>query len=243
KLDRWTNGLVDHNVCVSRGVAEFAITETGLRPNKVSVIPNGVDFQRFSQAVPANLTQWGIPEGSPVLTTIGRLEHQKGIDILLQAIEIVHEQKPDCHFLIVGDGPDRQKLESQAGRTKASSIVHFVGPQNDIPGILAASTGFVLPSRWEGMSNALLEAMAAGIPVIATEVEGSVDLIESGTSGILVPSENPRALSGAILELLAHPDHGNDLSLESQVFASKHFTVNSISESYSALYKSLLCLA
>jgi glycosyltransferase involved in cell wall biosynthesis len=239
RLDRWTNGLVDHNVCVSQGVADFSIAETGLSPRKLSVIPNGVDYEQFASATPADLTQFGIPHGSTVVITVGRLEEQKGIDVLLIAAALVLRDHCACQFLIVGDGCDRAALESQAGQLGIARSVHFVGHRVDVPNLLAAATAFVLPSRWEGMSNALLEAMAAGLPVIATAVEGSTELVRSGETGLLVRAGRSEELATAIRSILNDTRRASEMAESSQAIVIKGYAVAVSTSAYGDLYRQL----
>lgn len=240
RIDRWTNGFVDHNVCVSQGVADFSINETGLSSHKLSVIPNCVDYELFAAASPTDLTQFGIPSGSPVCVTVGRLEEQKGIDVLLTAAALLLSDHRNCHFLIVGDGCDRVALESQARQLGVANSVHFVGSRDDVASLLAASTLFVLPSRWEGMSNALLEAMATGLPVVATAVEGSSELVRSGETGLLVSANDSNALAAAIHELLEHPRLSCEMASKSQGIVRSDYTAVSVVRTYCDLYRQLI---
>ncbi len=237
RIDWWTNGLVDHNVCVSQGVADFSISETGLSPRKLSVIPNGVDYELFASATPADLTQIGIPPGSPVFITVGRLEEQKGIDVLLTAAALVLRDHRDCRFLIVGDGRDRAALEGQARQLGIANSIHFVGQRADVPDLLKASTAFVLPSRWEGMSNALLEAMAAGLPVVATAVEGSTELIRSGETGVLVPADRFEDLATGLRSTLDEVDQAREMAVAAQDLVRQCYTVCSAAAAYARLYR------
>ena len=240
RLDRWTNWLVDHNVCVSQGVAQFSIRNTGLQPCKVSVIPNGVDVETFARATPADLSALGLRPSDPVIITIGRLEEQKGIHDLLSAIPAVLHRHSNSQFLIVGAGRDRAALQQQASSLGITSAVTFAGSQSDIPGLLKASTLFVLPSLWEGMPNALLEAMASGRPVIATSVEGSAELIQSGVTGSLVPPSCPNDLAAAINALLADPHVARRYADASQIFVMNDFTIHNLVARYDGLYRRLL---
>lgn len=239
-LDRWTNGLVDHNVCVSQGVADFSIHDTGLPSGKVSVIPNGVDFEQFADAKPADLTEFRIPAGCPVFITVGRLEYQKGIDVLLKSARQLLADYPQAHFLVVGDGSGRAHLEALAQELGISGSVHFVGHRPDVPNLLKSATAFVLPSRWEGMANALLEAMAAGLPVIATSVEGSTELIHSGETGVLVSSENVEELTRAMAHLLKSTDAAAEMAKKSQLYVIKWHANDLLAVAYCSLYQELL---
>ena len=237
RVDRWTNWLVDHNVCVSQGVVDFAVTETGLSRRKLSVIPNGVEYETFASATPADLTQFGVPVGSPVCITVGRLEQQKGIDVLLDAASLVKADHSDCHFLIVGDGRDRVALEARSVKLGLAATTHFTGLRADVPNLLAAATVFVLPSRWEGMANALLEAMASGLPVVATAVEGSSDLVKSGETGLLVPAGTSVELASAICRVLAAPGHFREMAVAAQSTVNSDYTIYAAVRAYCRLYE------
>ncbi|HEY4261647.1 MAG TPA: glycosyltransferase [Schlesneria sp.] len=240
RLDRWTNSLVDHNVCVSQGVADFSVQEAGLKARKVSVIPNGVDFANYANASPTDLGQLGLKKQFPVVITVGRLEEQKGIRFLLNAATTVLQQHPDCQFLIVGDGPERPSLAAMASSLGIGSSIHFAGHRGDVPGLLKASDLFVLPSLWEGMPNALLEAMAAGLPVIASAVEGSREIIKSDESGLLVPAGNSSELATAILRVLNDPHFASRLVSQSQDDVAKIFTNIAATAAYDHLYRQLI---
>ena len=239
-LDRWTNFLVDHNVCVSQGVADFTIRETRLKPDKVSVIRNGVDFNLFAQARPADLASLGMRTHDPVVITVGRLHEQKGIVDLLDAARVVLREHPTCQFLIVGDGPDRRSLEDRATTLGIANSVTFTGARSDVPALLKAASLFVLASLWEGMPNVLLEAMATGLPIVATAVEGSSEVIRSGVNGMLVKAANPPELAQAILALLNSPGVRTVLAAAAQQTVKTEFTEELAIAAYDELYGRLL---
>jgi starch synthase (maltosyl-transferring) len=236
RLDRWTNFLVDRNVCVSRGVAQFMEQTVGLDSRKTVVIPNGVEIERFEHAPPTDLTAFGIPAGSQVLISIGRLERQKGIDVLLSAIPAVISRNPSAHFLIVGEGPDRQELETQASQLPFARHVHWAGRRGDIPGLLAASTALVLPSRWEGMPNVVLEAMAAAKPVVATQVEGIEELVLPGETGWVVPLDDSTAFAEAIERLLEAPARAIAMGQKSQSICKSEFAIDLLVQKHVQLF-------
>ena len=239
-IDRWTNALVTTNVCVSEGVAHFAKQETRLSQQKLVVIPNSVDVERFAHAQPTDLKTLGLPENCRVFVSIGRLEYQKGFDVLLRAIEQLTPLTDEWHFVIIGDGPDRKSLQEQSSRSGLASHVHFLGRREDVPQLLKASTALILPSRWEGMPNVVLEAMAAGLAIIATDVEGVAQLVRDGTNGIVVPPDSPDPLATAIRRLINQPEFAATAGAESQRIAEKEFTELNSVRSYSNLYRSLL---
>lgn len=240
RIDFWTNALVTQNVCVSEGVAEFSVHDTGLKREKLTVIPNGVEFDAFANAIPADISKLGIRAGQTVIISVGRLEPQKGIHDLLRAAGIVLSARPDCHFLIVGEGKDRKSLEALAGSLGVSQAVTFTGAQSDVAGLLKASDVFVLASLWEGMPNALLEAMAAGLPVVATAVEGTREIVISGESGMLVPPGDPAAIANALLTILEDPGLAGRFVKRSQDTLRKNFTTAAAVASYERLYFRLM---
>ena len=243
RIDRWTNFLVAKNVCVSQGVADFSERTVGLDRAKLVVIPNSVEFERFAKALPADVSQFGIPAGSRIFISIGRLERQKGIDVLLATIELLYLMNPvpeDIHFLIVGDGPDAQSLRARSEQMNLSDHVHFASRREDVPGLLAASTALILPSRWEGMPNVVLEAMAAGRPVIASKVEGIAELVRERITGLTVAPEDPDALRMAIEEFISDPRLASKLGNDSQQHVREHFTPHAVCEAYTKVYHELL---
>lgn len=239
-LDRWTNRLVDLNICVSRGVAEFMHHEAGLKPAKLVVIPNGVDAERFANASPADLSQFGIPSGSRTVVTVGRLHPQKGLHDLLDALRGLFRHFSDLHLLLVGAGPQEAELRSRVRDENLTDRVHFAGWQPDVAPILRACQVLVLASRWEGMPNVILEAMAAGLPVVATEVEGVSELIVNGSTGLIVPPANSAALRDAIERLLSEADLAKQIAVNSQAIAMKRFTWQATVAEYIRIYRELL---
>ena len=184
-LDRVTDRLVTRHICVSRDVADFSAQVGRLPSAKMTVIPNGVDVERFANAAPVDLARFGVPAGSRVLLFVGRLDPQKGPFELLHAAAQLAVDHADVHVLIVGDGPLASELRAWT-TAKSRRGIHFAGRQANIAGLMRAADVFVLPSRWEGLPNVVLEAMAAGTPVVATAVEGIRDLLGDGKWGRVV---------------------------------------------------------
>ena len=236
RLDRWTQRLVDANVCVSAAVREFSERIAGLDPRKLRVIPNGVEARRLSQAQVWDCRTVGIPRGCPVIVAAGRLDRQKGFDLLLQAIAEGGHFPLDPHWVIVGEGPERTNLERQIAKSGLTDSVHLLGWRPDLPEILKGATGFVLSSRWEGMPNVVLEAMAAGLPVVAFDVEGVRELVVEGQTGWIVPPEETQALAGALRELLGDPAGGVKQGLAGAERVEELFTWERVCLAYSELY-------
>jgi glycosyltransferase involved in cell wall biosynthesis len=179
--------------------ARFARYAEGSR--KVEVIYNGVDLARYSrESVPAVPSSFGIPDGHPVVTFAGRLESGKGPDLFIEAAGMIHQKRPDAYFLVVGDGPLRSVLLARANEQRLPAV--FIGRQADLRSALVASHVLVVPSRQEAFGRVLIEAMAMGVPVVATRVGGIPEVCSDGRAALLVPAEDPRALADAVVKTL-----------------------------------------
>jgi glycosyltransferase involved in cell wall biosynthesis len=238
-FDRWTNALVKVNVCVSQAVANFSIEHAGLPRQKTIVIPNGVEVARFTSAGASDLAQFGIPAGSRAVLTVGRLDPQKGLDDLLAAAALVAPRYPEAHFLIVGEGPERKRLAEAISARNLGDRVRLAGWRADIPEIMAAASMLVLSSHWEGLPNVILEAMAAGLPVVATEVEGVSELVMHGKTGLVVPPRSPEKLAAAIERSLTSPDESRAFGAAGRARVASDFSWEQMTSRYAALYESI----
>lgn len=239
RLDRWTNSLVDYNVCVSRAVADYCEQQNGLDPRKTVVIPNGVDTTIWASALPIDSSAYGIPATAQIILTVARLEHQKGIDVLIAAAARFLASLPDAHLVIVGEGEARQQYEDQAKALEVASRIHWLGHRGDVASWMQRAQLFVLPSRWEGMPNVILEAMAAGVTVVATDVEGVSELLNDSVNGRIVPSENPVVLAEVTIQLMSQPEFSEKLAAAAQETVAKEFTIEAMVQRYAALYRQL----
>ena len=163
-LDRLTAGMVDRYVCVSHAVARFSHVRGGLPNGKLVVIPNGIDLRRYPAPQPADLSRWGIRPGRRTIAFVGRLDRQKGVRWLIETSPRWLDRLPDCELLLVGAGPEEADVRRLSEAMGIAGRVHFAGWQRDVPAILAASHLLVLPSRWEGMPNVVLQALAEPAP-------------------------------------------------------------------------------
>lgn len=239
-LDRATEWMVERHVCVSRDVAEFSIRDGRLSPEKVIVIPNGVDVDRFASAPPADLAEFGIPARSRVILSVGRLDPQKGPDVLLEAFLLLASRYAAAHLLLVGSGPMADALQRAAREYGLEQRVHFAGWRGDVPELMRAASILALPSRWEGMPNVVLEAMAAGLPVVASRVEGIGDLVRDGETGRLVEPDHPDAVAAALGELLADSGRRSAMGLAAQTTAAQQLSWDRVAAAYDELYTALL---
>jgi glycosyltransferase involved in cell wall biosynthesis len=190
---RWTRAIV----CVSEGERQRGEAQ-GIR-GPFRVIPNGVDLTAFSPADrSAARARLGLTE-APLVVCVGRLSPQKGQDVLLDAWPAVRERVPQARLALVGEGPDRDRLQREA-----PPEVVFTGYRSDVPDWLAAADVIAAPSRWEGMSLALLEAMAQGRSVVAADTTGAAEAL-GGAAGAIVPIEDRAALADALVQRLLDP--------------------------------------
>lgn len=190
------SGVTDRIVCVSTAVRDHLVNIGGLPEKKMAVIPNAIDTTLFDTIPPRKI-------GTPTrLISVGRLARVKGQDILLRALPYLGHSVDEV--VIVGDGPEGPNLHRLACQLQVASKVTFLGARDDIPELLAQSDLFVAPSRSEGLPVAVLEAMAAAMPVVATSVGGTNDVLEG--VGWLAPPRDPEALAHMIRSALANPE-------------------------------------
>ena len=209
RLERWScrvaNRLADCVTAPAESVRRHVHAVERCRPKKIVVIPNGVDLERFRGVQPASTAALELPGPGPILGSVGRLSPKKGQATLLEAAALVLRRRPDVTFVLVGDGPQRAELGAHAERLGLDGRLRFLGLVEDPIPLLPRMDIFVLPSHMEGMSNALLEAMAAGRPVVATNVGGNAEVVQDGVTGLLVPPRDPQRLAEALLTLLDDP--------------------------------------
>jgi glycosyltransferase involved in cell wall biosynthesis len=237
-LERLATSTADRFVCVSQSVAEFC-KRRGFAPEKLVVIPNGIDLSQWQDAVPADVRQWGISSGRRILLYLGRLDSQKGLDAFLRHLTHVFGELPNHDLLLVGDGKLRPSLSHLAQRLCIGDRVHFAGWQADTPQILAAADVLILPSRWEGMPNVVLEAMASGKPVVATQAEGTVELLGLGALEQTVAVGDWDSFCRLLVRLARDRQHAMDLGRQNRVRAQQ-FSIEIAVQRYERLYESLM---
>jgi glycosyltransferase involved in cell wall biosynthesis len=173
---------------------------------------------------------------------VGRLHRQKGVDVLLRAAAWIRERRPTAsiRFDVVGDGPLREELFALATDLDVASEVRFLGYRDDVAPFLDRADAFVLPSRAEGISNALLEAMAVGLPVVASAVPGNTDVVEHDANGLLVDVDDPGSLGAALLRLLDEPDLRGRLGREARRTVETRYSIEQVADRYFNLYRELV---
>jgi glycosyltransferase involved in cell wall biosynthesis len=211
--------------------------------DQFAVVPSGIDLNRFSQARVngRQVPEWfGCPSDAVIVGSVGWLTDVKGHRFLLEAAKKVTQTCPDLHIVIVGSGDQHDALRQQARQLGLEASVHLLGHRDDIEACLAGFDLFVLPSFNEGMGRALIEAMAAGLPVIATKVGGIPALIEHGVNGLLVPSGDAQALADALRSILEHPDMARRLGEAARQSIGARFGASYMVGAIETLYEETL---
>lgn len=230
------------------------LIDQGYAAGKITVIRNGLDLARFGDRSDGGALRrelW-IPPRVPLVTMLSRINPRKGIDYFLDAAALVRQRCPTAHFLVVGEAmtnaggvykknrPYRAELQERAVQLGISDHTRFTGMRRDVPQILAASAVSVLPSFSEGISNTLLESMAAGATVVATRVGGTPEIIEDGEHGLLVPPGDAQALADAICRLLEDPLLAARLSAQARKRVETEFSFEKVVQQTEDLYAELL---
>jgi glycosyltransferase involved in cell wall biosynthesis len=239
----WLQGRLRHRfdrvVCVSQAVASLAQRRGGWPAASLVVIPNGVDLNILAPAVPARREDYGLAPHRGLLLYAGRLDVQKGVDWLLEAATRFLPRLPAHDLLIAGDGPLRATLGELASRAPLAGRVHFAPWQPDVAPLLCAADAVLLPSRWEGMSHLLLEAMACARPVLATNVEGVAEVLGDLAGRQVVPRDDTASWTARLIELVSDEEQGRQLGQLNQQRVGLHFSLAQMVSSYARLYTTL----
>ena len=195
-------------IAVSDEVRLSMLDEIGPVDDKIVVIANGVDVERYGDASNSGTlrSELGLKPDDFIMVMVGTFKRQKGHIHLIEAASLLREAHQSVRILVVGDGELRAEIEDRARQAQLDGMLRFLGSRRDIPRLLAASDCFVLPSLWEGLPIALLEAMAAGLPCIATDVSGTRQVVVPDATGMLVPPGDSSALATAMEDMLANTD-------------------------------------
>jgi glycosyltransferase involved in cell wall biosynthesis len=247
RLAGWARGLnrrlqfgtLHWGIAVSRGNWRLLAEQYGFSAERLALIPNAVNTHVFRPAPDdgALRASWGIPRGAPLLGLIGRLSRQKGHAVLFAALPEVWSACPEAHVVLAGAGELEHELREQAAQIDPLGRIHFVGQQEDMPRVLAALDVFVLPSLYEGLSFAVLEAMAAARPIVATSVDGTAEVIVDGQNGMLAPPGQPAPLAAALARMLADPQLRARLGQAARATATADFDQGRMLERTFALYE------
>ena len=235
---RLMSRLPDRVFAVSDEVRQHCVAVDRIKPSLVETIYNGIDVADWdTSSTPAKLP------GSVVVATVGNIRRVKGHDVFIKAAASIAARFPQVSFNIAGDVLDTgyfEELQTLIRTLNLSDRFHFVGGVANLREYLSTADIFVLPSRSEGFSNAIVEAMAASLPVVATDVGGNAEAVADGVSGFIVPSEDPAALAAAIGGLLSDPSKAQEMGAAGKKLASEKFTTDAMMHQITLAYASLL---
>ena len=259
-LRRAYSPFVSRYVALSGHIESYLVERVGIAPQRVERICNGVDTTRFvpasalasvvrsaaasaGQGVRIDLA--GSPFGAEhvVVGTVGRLQTVKDQVNLVRAVAIARgqgEAGARLRLVIAGDGPQRAEVEAEIAATGIGDITWLAGERSDVPEVMRSLDVFALPSRAEGISNTILEAMASGLPVVATEVGGNAELVAAGETGLLVPAEDPQRMAEALLRYTADAALRQNHGAAGRQRVECNFSIDNMVMRYTQLYESLL---
>jgi len=237
-----------HHVLVNAEAVKRWLVDDGYDGGKISVIHNGLDPSRFAGVVggAALRAELSLPPNAPLVAMVSRLNRLKGVEEFLQAVSRVADRFEDARFLIVGDNgtPDgsdyRRELERRVAELGLERRVVFTGFRLDVPRLLSEVAVSVMPSLSEGLPNTVLEAMVAGVPVVATRVGGTAEVVDDGVTGLLVPPGDAAALAKAIEQLLAEPESARRLGRAGRQRVIQEFSLERMVRQTEQLYLRLL---
>lgn len=239
KVEDFLSRFADWSVSNSQAGQEYLI-KRGIDPSRIKVIYNGINLSRLThdeESVRQVRQRLGVPSGGKVVGMIARLFPVKNHSMFLQAAALINKAIPETRFAIVGDGPLRSSLEALSKNLGLGSKVVFFGEQRDVGTFLCAFDIAALTSDTEGCSNSLLEAMALGKPVVATDVGGNRELIHQGKTGLLVPPGNIQAFAEAVLRLIKNPDMAQTMGQKARDTVATRFDLTNMVHQYESLYE------
>lgn len=246
-LATWAEGFAVNcstsSICVSHAVRAQAESLRVGRPDRYVTICNGIDLEAVgAKAGPGDRArlcrEFNMPEQVLLVVSTGRLARQKGLDVLLDSVrqmaELVEPRR--LAVLVAGDGPQAEELQEQARRLDLGQWVRFLGFRTDIPWLTASADIVVAPSRWEGLSISILEAMALGKPIVASDIAPNAELVQHEVSGLLVPVEQPQPLAQAVARFSQRPDFAQNCGHRARSLANEHYDIHRMFEETWELY-------
>lgn len=241
-IQKFLNRFVTTFIANSESTKEWVEKTENISPERIHVIYNGIDLEPFSRiniGMQERMRgELGIPQDAKVAGIVANLRPVKAIDVFLTAAALIKKQIDNAHFVIVGDGPDRVHLQSLAHHLKINECVHFLGKQTNIPYILSAFDVGVLSSNSESFSNSIIEYLAAGLPIVCTNVGGVYEVISDNGCGLIVPAKNVLKLSDSIIYSILHKTNFD--SFKAKKWLSENCSFEIVSLKHMKLYNHLL---
>ena len=241
---RYTNGLVDHLTIVSQAAADRFVGDRIVPRELLTVIPNGVDTEHIAAVPPGTREslrrELGL-DGAFVWLAVGRYEIAKDYPNMLRAFARVRTRQPAAVLLIVGRGSLQPETEALAGELRLGDAIRFLGVRNDVPRVMSAADGYVMSSAWEGMPMVLLEAAAAGLPIVATTVGGNHEVVVHERTGFLVPPRDDAALAEAMMRLGGLPDaERRAMGERGREHIRAHYGLARVADRWEEVYRTVL---
>lgn len=239
EIERRLDPYTDH-YCVSTQIFHDQLLQKKIaETRRVSIIPLGIELASVALSREQARARLGLPNDAAVVISAGRLESQKGLRYLIEAWSAVRRDVPGAMLVLLGDGPLRGELESLAERLNVRESIYFTGWRTDANELLAAGDLFCLPSLWEAFGYVLLEAMAAGIPIVASDVDGIPEVLMQGRLGKLVPAGDCSSLARAVADLLHDPAERHRLKQTGLQHVHSRYALAGMVEGYATLYERL----
>jgi L-malate glycosyltransferase len=252
-LQKFVCSMADRILVNADSIHEWLLEEK-YPAAKIRVIKNGIDMALYEQGNDSGKfhREFGIPAGAPIVVMLSRLDPMKGVDDFIDAAAQIAPHYPDTYFLIAGENlisragtvnlnaPYHQKLAKRVEGHGMQGKIIFAGHRSDVPQLLAEATLSVLPSHSEGLSNTLLESMAAGLPVVATRVGGNPELVKHGVTGLLVPPREPALLAEAVMQLLKDKNLARTMGEQARQIALREFSMTRMVQLTQEMYLSQL---
>jgi sugar transferase (PEP-CTERM/EpsH1 system associated) len=240
--------FVQRHVALSQDLQHYLLHKVGLHAGRVAQIYNGVDTARFRPGRPDDALPEGLPfapgAGHFLIGTVGRMQTVKNQLLLARAFVRLLQRQPalaqTLRLVVVGDGPQRQPVAAVLAEAGLSHLAWLPGERSDVPALMRSLQAFVLPSLAEGISNTILEAMACGVPVVATRVGGNAELVSDGSTGLVVPSDDVDALARALERLAAEPGLAARMGAAARAEVERRFSLEAMVQAYQGLYERTL---
>jgi L-malate glycosyltransferase len=236
RVERFTiSSSVARVISVSFAALEAYVQKLQLPRERFTTVYNGIDLERFKPDAdkPTMRKQLNLPEDKPLIAMVGVMRGAKGHDVAIEAAR----KLPNAHFLLIGDGAQRPEYEEQA---KGLTNVHFLGQRMDVPDILSASDILILPSDMEALPTVLIEAGAAALPCVSSDVGGASEIVKDGETGILIPPRNPEALATALQRLLDNPTMAQEMGKRAREVVLLRFTLSQQANALASLYETVV---
>src|SRR5947209_5482855 len=235
RVEKLVSARADVVCANAEAVARLCISQEGCSPERVVVVRNGIDLRRFDELA-ARAAEGPVPEGGPIVAVVANLWPVKDHRTLIEAAALVQRRIPDVRFALVGDGPERDHLQRRIGELGLRDAVHLLGTRYDVPAILARSSAFCLSSRAEGLSNAIMEAMAAALPVVATDAGGNAELVRHGSTGFVVAIGDAASMAARLVDVLSDPRLAREMGRRGRAVADRALSLERKRAAYRELY-------